>query len=251
MTKKVFITGGTTGIGWELAKAYARDGYTVGVCGRDPSKLPANYQQDFPSVKAYAIDVVEPEPLIAAVNDFAPEGLDVMIANAGIGVGSKKRDPNFAAQRRVFAVNVGGVINAFEAAFPKMLAKKSGQLVAVASVAGFVGLPGNGAYSGSKAAVIKLCESMQLDMRGTGIDVTCICPGFIDTPLTQKNDHPMPFLMPAHKGAQMIKNAIDNKTKLFLFPLPMKIVMTILDKMPRALYRFVMSFKFADYSKES
>lgn len=250
MTKKVFITGATTGIGWELAKSYAREGASVGVCGRDLSKLPSDYQKEFPTIKAYAVDVISPEPLIAAVNEFAPDGLDIMIANAGIGVGSKKRDPNFEAQRKVFAINVGGVINAFEAAYPKMIAKNSGHLVAVASVAGFVGLPGNGAYSGSKSAVIKMCESMQLDLKNTGLSVTCICPGFIDTPLTRKNDHPMPFLMPVEKGAMLIKNAIADKKKLFIFPLPMKIVMTILDKMPRALYRFMMTFKFANYSKE-
>lgn len=249
MTQKVFITGGTTGIGWELAKTYAKSGAMVGVCGRDLSKLPANYQKDFPTIKAFAVDVIEAAPLIAAVNEFAPEGLDVMIANAGIGVGSKKRDPNFEAQRRVFAVNVGGVINAFEAAYPKMMANNRGHLVAISSVAGFVGLPGNGAYSGSKAAVIKLCESMQLDLKNTGLNVTCICPGFIDTPLTQKNDHPMPFLLPVEKGAALIKRAIDNKKHLYLFPLPMKLVMTLLDKMPRRLYRFLMTFKFANYSK--
>ena len=249
MTKKIFITGGTTGIGLELAKAYAKEGAEVGICGRDLSKLPANFEKDFPKIKAYAIDVIEPKPLIDAVHDFAPNGLDIMIANAGIGVGSKKRDPNFEAFRKVFAVNVDGVINAFEAAYPKMREKNKGQLVAIASVAGFVGLPGNGAYSGSKAAVIKLCESLSIDLRDTGIDVTCICPGFIDTPLTQKNDHAMPFLLPIEKGVAYVKGAIDHKKKLFLFPLPMKLVITILDKMPRCLYRMLMSFKFANYSK--
>ncbi|PIP90170.1 MAG: short-chain dehydrogenase [Bdellovibrionales bacterium CG12_big_fil_rev_8_21_14_0_65_38_15] len=250
MSKKVFITGGTTGIGFELAKAYALEGNEVGVCGRDITKLPADYKKSYPTIKAYNVDVTNSEQLINAVNDFAPQGLDLIIANAGIGVGSKKRIPDFAAQRKVFDINVGGVINAFEAAYEKMMNKKSGHLVAIASVAGFVGLPGNGAYSGSKAAVIKLCESMQLDTRGTGLNVTCICPGFIDTPLTQKNDHPMPFLMPSHKGASLIKNAIDNKETLFIFPWQMKIVITLLDKLPRAFYRMIMSFKFANYSKE-
>jgi short-subunit dehydrogenase len=249
MTKKIFITGGTTGIGWELAKNYAREGQQVAVCGRDLSKLPPNWQSEFPTIKAYALDVVEAQKLIDAVEDFAPEGLDIMIANAGIGVGSKKRDPNFAAQRRVFDVNVGGVINAFEAAYQKMAKNQKGHLVAISSVAGFVGLPGNSAYSGSKAAVIKMCESMQLDMRHQGIDVTCICPGFIDTPLTQKNDHPMPFIIPVEKGAQLIKKAIENKNKLYLFPWQMKVIMTIIDKMPRIFYRFLMTFKFANYSK--
>lgn len=249
MTKKIFITGGTTGIGWELAKAYTREGASVGVCGRDLSKLPAGWEIDHPLIRAYAVDVANASDLIAAVADFAPDGLDLMIANAGIGVGSKKRDPNFEAWRKVFDINVGGVLNAFEAAFPKMSQNNRGHLVAVASVAGFVGLPGNGAYSGSKAAVIKLCESLQLDMRGRGIDVTCICPGFIDTPLTRKNDHPMPFLLPLDRGVRLIKGAIDRKERLFLFPLPMKLVITLLDKMPRFLYRFIMSFKFANYSK--
>ncbi len=250
MSKKVFITGGTTGIGFELAKVYAIEGNDVGVCGRDITKLPVDYQKSYPTLKAYSVDVTKREDLIKAVDDFAPQGVDLIIANAGIGVGIKKRIPDFAAQRQVFDINVGGVINAFEAVYEKMINKNSGHLVAIASVAGFVGLPGNGAYSGSKAAVIKLCESMQLDTKGSGLNVTCICPGFVDTPLTQKNDHPMPFLMSSEKGARLIKSAIDNKEKLFLFPWQMKFVITILDKLPRSVYRFLMSFKFANYSKE-
>jgi short-subunit dehydrogenase len=128
--------------------------------------------------------------------------------------------------------------------------RKKGHLVATASVAGFMGLPGAGAYSASKAAVLKLCESYSLDLKKFGIHVTAIAPGFIDTPLTQKNNHKMPFLMSSEKAAHLIKRAIEKKKVLYVFPFRMKIVVTILDKMPRSLYRLIMSLKFFNYSEE-
>jgi short-subunit dehydrogenase len=116
-------------------------------------------------------------------------------------------------------------------------------------VAGMVGLPGASAYSASKSAVIKLCESYALDLPDKGIDVTTICPGFIDTPLTKKNDHSMPFLMSSHKGASLIKKAIENKRVLYIFPWQMAVVIHILSHLPRFIYRFMMKLPIANYSK--
>ena len=122
-------------------------------------------------------------------------------------------------------------------------------MVGTASVAGFVGLPGASAYSASKAAVISLCESYALDLKHLGIKVTAICPGFIDTPLTKKNDHDMPFLMSVDKGARKIKKAIDKGRNLYVFPWQMALVMHILRRLPRFMYRFIMTLPFANYSK--
>ena len=131
-----------------------------------------------------------------------------------------------------------------------MMPVKSGHIVVTASVAGLVGLPGAGPYSASKAAVLKLCESYNLDLKKFGINVTAILPGFIDTPLTRKNDHSMPFLMNVDEAARRIKKAVEQKKAIFIFPLPMKIVMYFLDRMPRVLYRKFMSIKAFNYSKE-
>jgi short-subunit dehydrogenase len=246
---KVFITGGTTGIGLELCRFYLNQGDEVGVCGRDLSKMP-EHLKSYERLKLYECDVLELEKLKAAVVDFVGDSkLDIMIANAGRSVGSKSKTPNFQVARDVVGVNVIGVINTFEAAYPH-LNRPGGQLVAMASVAGFVGLPGASSYSASKAAVIKYCESLSLDLKREGISVTTICPGFIDTPLTQKNDHGMPFLMSADKGARMIAGAVEKRRALYIFPWPMKFAILFLTYIPRGLYRFLMSFKALDYSKK-
>ena len=237
MPLKVFITGATSGIGLELAKLYVEEGHAVGVCGRDLSKLPDNLE---PTIRAYKCDVLDRDALHKAVSNFAKDGPDIMVANAGISVGKKTQKPDFDMSRRVVEINVIGVLNAFEVALEYMFPRRSGHIVGISSVAGLVGLPRASAYSASKASVLKLCESYSIDFKEVGIDVTCICPGFIDTPLTRKNIHHMPFLMSAQDGAQHVKRAIDTKKNLYIFPWQMKIIMMLLEKIPRCLYRLLM-----------
>lgn len=246
---KIFITGGTTGIGLALAENYLINGHDVGVCGRSPEKLDPKLKEKYSKLSVYKADVTDREEIGKAIDDFSKGHLDLVIANAGRSVGSKSKKPNFDASRSVIEINVLGVLNTFEAALRNMLPNKKGHIAAVASVAGMVGLPGASSYSASKAAVIKLCESYSLDLREWGIDVTCICPGFIDTPLTQKNDHGMPWLMEASVAATKIIKALEKKKSLFIFPWQMKCVIYCLDRMPRSLYRRVMSLKVANYSK--
>lgn len=241
--KSVFITGGSTGIGLELAKLYVQAGWRVGVCGRSEEKFQDSLKEIDPhyksAIKFYCVDVVERDKLKEAVAAFSEGKLDLVIANAGISMGDKKKIPNFDRARKVLNTNIFGVLNTFEAALEEMYPHSEGQLVAISSVAGFAGLPGTAAYSSSKSAVTTFCETLSIDLRKVGIHVTCICPGFIDTPLTKKNRHWMPFLMPASKGAMMIKSAIDRKRELYAFPLPMAIAIQIIYHVPRWFYRMV------------
>jgi short-subunit dehydrogenase len=174
----------------------------------------------------------------------------MIIANAGRSVGAKSKTPQFSVANDIIDINVKGVLNTFEAALELMMPKKKGHLVATASVAGFMGLPGAGAYSASKAAVLKLCESYSLDLKRYGINVSAIAPGFIDTPLTKQNNHKMPFLMSSEKAAKLIKRALEKKKVLYVFPLRMKIIVAILEKMPRSWYRKLMGLKMLNYSSE-
>ena len=246
----IFITGGTTGIGLALAKLYLEEGHRVGICARNLEKFPAEIRNKYKLLKCYEVDVVNREELRSAIMDFSQGDLDIIIANAGRSVGAKSKTPQFSVANTIIDINVKGVLNTFEIALELMLPKKKGHLVATASVAGFVGLPGAGAYSASKAAVLKLCESYSIDLKRSGISVTAIAPGFIDTPLTQQNNHKMPFLMSAEQAAKRIKRAIEKKKPLYIFPFRMKLVMTILDKMPRSLYRALMSLKMFNYSSD-
>lgn len=249
--KSVFITGGTTGIGMELAKLYSARGWKVGVCGRDRTKFDEHFQGQRENVSYYCVDVANRDELKVAIADFSRSiGLDLLIANAGIGYKFKTKVPDFEYSYRMVHVNLLGVMYAFEAALDVMVPRTEGQLVAISSIAGYNGLPGVSAYSATKAAVTKYCESLHLDMRQFNINVTTICPGFVDTPLTQSNQHPMPFLVKAPKAAKLIVRAIDKKKMIYHFPFFFATIVRIISILPRTWYRALMGVKSLNYSKE-
>ncbi len=249
--KTVFITGGTTGIGMELAKLYANKGWKVGVCGRDKLKFEASFQVGRDNVTFYQVDVANRDEIKKAIGDFSKSiGLDLLIANAGIGYAYKTKVPDFEWSYRMVHVNLLGVMYAFEAALDVMIPRSKGQLVAMSSIAGYNGLPGVSAYSATKAAVQKYCESLHLDLKQFNIDVTTICPGFVDTPLTQTNDHMMPFIVKAPKAAAQIARAIEKKKMIYAFPFFFSTIVRIMGMLPRTWYRALMSFKAINYSKD-
>lgn len=250
--KSVFITGGTTGMGMELAKLYLARGWKVGVCGRDRLKFDENFASHKDNVYFYQVDVAHREELQSAITKFSESiGLDLLIANAGIGYKFKTKIPDFEYSYKMVHVNLLGVMYAFEAALNVMIPRSKGQLVAISSIAGYNGLPGVSAYSATKAAVSKYCESLNLDLKQFNIDVTTIHPGFVDTPLTQGNHHPMPFLMKAPKAAKLIARAIDKKKMVFAFPFLFSCIVRLIGILPRTWYRRLMSVKAINYSKES
>ncbi|MBF0298847.1 MAG: SDR family NAD(P)-dependent oxidoreductase [Oligoflexia bacterium] len=250
----IFITGGTTGIGYALTKYYLEQGHKVGICARDTNKF---YSQ-FPTIPAnlffYEVDVVNKERLHEAFINFCEHTtgkLDLVIANAGIGLQKKSKLPDLSIAREMINVNILGVINTLDSALQMMCIqnssseeKYSGHIVVIASVAGFVGLPRTGVYSATKAFTLKLWESYAIDLKQYGLTFTAIAPGFIDTPLTQSNNHPMPFLMPAEKAAKLIVRAIEKKKELYIFPFRMKIIILILYYLPRSIYKMIMRFYF-------
>lgn len=249
--KSVFITGGTTGIGMELAKLYASRGWKVGVCGRDRQKFEESFQIGRDNVTYYCVDVANRSELKNAIADFSKSiGLDLLIANAGIGYKFKTKVPDFEWSYKMVHVNFLGVMYAFEAALEVMIPRGKGQLAAVSSIAGYNGLPGVSAYSATKAAVTKYCESLHLDLRQFNINVTTICPGFVETPLTASNKHAMPFLVKAPKAAYLIARAIDKKKMIYAFPFFFSTFVRIIGMLPRTWYRAFMGIKAVNYSKE-
>ena len=247
MSLKVFITGGTTGIGLALAKKFLAEGATVAVTGRSQEKYNAIGDK---RIIFYQSDVSQAEQMKVSVEHFIKnnDGLDIIIANAGIGYTEKSAIPNFVESKRIFEVNVFGVMNTIEPALMFFKEQGRGHIVCMSSIAGFNGLPGTSAYAASKSAVSKLFESYAIDLKAINIDVTCIHPGFVDTPLTQRNKHPMPFIVSAEKAGEKFYSAIMRKKTHYSYPVFFSSIVRLLSILPRSLYINLMRSKFLNYS---
>jgi short-subunit dehydrogenase len=231
---RAVITGASSGIGEALARHYAGEDVVLGLISRrePPGGLPG-------TVVPYRLDVTDVPALQRAASDFVGRfgAPDLVIANAGIGVGTLADDlADIEKLRRVLDVNVAGLAGTFAAFAPEMKQAGRGTLAGIASVAGFRGLGGNGAYCASKAAAIAWMESLRVELSGTGVSVVCVCPGYIDTPMTRVNRFAMPFLLSADDAARRIAGVIAARRRLAVVPWQMAAVSVLLRAMPGWLY---------------
>ncbi|HVN36413.1 MAG TPA: SDR family oxidoreductase [Casimicrobiaceae bacterium] len=240
MARNVFITGANSGIGAALARHYAARAANVGLFARRPDALAA-LAAELPAQQCatYAGDVRDPAALDRAARDFiarfgAPA---IVVANAGVSLGALTDHPeDLPVFRTVIDTNVIGMVNTFAPFIAAMRAAGGGTLAGIASVAGFRGLAGSGAYSASKAAAITYLESLRLELRDTGIAVVTICPGYIATPMTATNPYRMPFLLDLDKAARLIARAIERRKRFYVLPWQMAIVGFLLRRLPRPIY---------------
>lgn len=236
----VFLTGASSGLGAALARRYARDGRALGLVARRGDALDRLARELAPApVATYALDVRDAGALAAAARAFIDaHGLpDIVIANAGVSRGTlAEHAEDLDAFREVFDVNVMGLLNTLHPFVAPMRAAGRGTLAGVASVAGVRGLPGAGAYSASKAAVVRVLESLRVELHGSGVAVVTIAPGYVATPMTERNPYPMPFLMDADRAADSIARAIARRKRFHVLPWPMAFVARALALLPRALY---------------
>ena len=162
---------------------------------------------------------------------------DIVIANAGVSRGTlTEHAEDLSVFREVLETNVLGIVNAFQPFVAPMRAVRRGTLVGIASIAGFRGLPGSGAYSASKAAAISYLESLRVELAGSGIAVVTVCPGYIATPMTAGNPYPMPFLMRPDVAARRIAHAIARRRRFYVLPWPMAIGGRLFRALPQPLY---------------
>ena len=243
----VFITGASSGIGQALAWRYYQAGFRLALAARRTGEIQAWAARQGVDPARYAVyeaDVAQTDSIAAAgAQCLATQGVpDVVIANAGISVGvdtAVRTDIDVIA--RTFATNNVGLAATFHPFVAAMRARGSGALVGIGSVAGIRGLPGHGAYCASKAAVITYCESLRGELRGSGVKVVTICPGYIDTPLTRQNRYSMPFLMPADDFADRAFHAIARGVSYRVIPWQMGVVARLLRLLPNALYDRVLA----------
>lgn len=242
MSRLVFITGASSGIGQALALRYYAAGYRLALAARRTTQVQAWAEAHSLSADRYHIysaEVSQIDSIVAAGQAcISAQGLpDVVIANAGISIGmdsAMREDLDVMVQ--TFAVNTIGVAATFHPFVAAMVARGSGALVGIGSVAGIRGVPGHGAYCASKAALISYCESLRGEMRPHGVRVVTISPGYVDTPLTRQNRYAMPFLMRADDFADRAFKAIAAGARYRVIPWQMGVVAKLLRMLPNAVF---------------
>jgi short-subunit dehydrogenase len=238
----VFITGASSGIGQALAARFARAGYRLALVARRTADMQAWADAqglDAARCRIYGADVAHIDSIVAAGQAcLAAQGVpDLVIANAGISVGmdTAARD-DIDVMARTFALNNTGLAATFHPFVMPMSERGRGALVGIGSVAAIRGLPGHGAYCASKAAVVAYCESLRGELRGSGVAVVTLLPGYVDTPLTRQNRYSMPFLMTADDFADRAFRAINAGVSYRVIPWQMGVVAKLLRLLPNAVF---------------
>jgi short-subunit dehydrogenase len=239
--KVVLITGASSGIGEALAVEFGRRGASVALLARRAEVLvevARKVETSGGRAFAVAVDVRDAGEVRAAVGKVTEHfgRIDVLVANAGIGEITLAREFDIEVATQVLSVNVLGAMNSVAAVLPEMLARGSGQIVGISSLAAFRGFPGSGAYCASKAALSTFFESLRAELRPNNIYVTTIHPGFIDTPMTRGRNRKMPFLQDADRAARQMIRAIEARRRTYAFPWQLATIARIGRLIPSALY---------------
>ena len=243
MARTVLITGASSGIGEALATGYATPNVTLILIARNTERLEAVAQAcraKGARVEVANIDVrdkVAMAEFITRMDAVTP--IDLVIANAGISTGSFSGGETLEAAEAVFAINLNGVINTIHPLIPRMKARRAGHIVLMSSLAGICALPSAPAYSASKAAVRYYGDALRGMLKEYSIAVSVICPGWITTPLTDKNDFPMPFIMPVEQAAHRIMRGLQQKKIRVAFPLRLYFALRVLMLLPVCVSDFI------------
>src|SRR5690348_9487071 len=242
--KVVMITGASSGIGKGLALDLVARGARLGLLARRQNLLDEIVNASrLRGGKAFAIaaDVRDADAMRSAADRIRAQlgPVDILIANAGVGTSNhiSQLDPIHAAN--VISINVLGAANSVAAVVPQMIERGTGQLVAISSLAAYRGLPKSAAYCASKAAMSAYFESVRIDLRGSGVRVTIIHPGFIKTPLTAGRDAKMPYLMELDDAIPKIVSAIEKGKKSVAFPWQLATMVRAGMLMPTFMYDWI------------
>jgi short-subunit dehydrogenase len=232
---RVWVVGASSGIGAELARELERRGARVAVSARSRADLEKVSGGDMLVVP---LDVTDHAAVAAAAEQVDSElgGSDVLVAAAGHWQQTTPGELDLAAFTTHVSVNLLGMAACISAVLPAMRERRNGVVVGIASVAGYRGIPGAEAYGPTKAAQINLLEALRAGLRGTGVTVQTVCPGFVDTPMTKRNSFPMPFMIPADRAARTIADAIETGRPELVFPWQMAVLMKAARLVPVRLW---------------
>ena len=234
----VIITGASSGLGASLARAYAAPRVALGLHGRDQQRLEATAracEAMGATVNTAIIDVTDASAMASWLREFdARHPVDLLIANAGTSAGPDPDSPSEGAETvaRQVGVNLLGAINTIEPLLPALCARRRGRVAAVASIAAYRGLPYSPGYCASKAGLRAYAEALRPRLAPHRIGVTVVCPGFFDSPMTDRFDGPTPFLLSCDGAARIVKRGIDRGRRRVAFPWPLVLGLRFCDIAP-------------------
>ena len=237
----IWITGASSGLGSEVARQYAEAGHTVFATARSVdqlAELAGECRNAAGKIKTLRLDVTDPSSVATCFKDIcSTAGIpDLTILNAGAHAQNSAGAFDRQVFKRLMDVNYLGTINCLQEIVPACLARRTGHIAVVSSVAGYRGLPNASAYGASKAALINLSESLQPELAASNVSLRLVNPGFVRTPLTDRNEFPMPFLMEVDDAAARIVRGLEGNGFEITFPRRFTWLLKLMRIMPYAVY---------------
>ncbi len=236
--KTIWITGGSTGIGKALAIKFASKGWNVAISARRESLL-KEIADNSENIFEFPLDVTDKSKCSEVFNQIKTKFQSVDVCFFSTGTWDPKKEKNIDVEQieNVFKVNFFGTLNCIKAVEEYFKNKKNGIITIVSSIAGYRGLPNSTGYGPSKSALNNLAESLYFDFKRSNVRVCLVSPGFIKTPMTDKNDFKMPFLKTTDYAAEKIYDGLINKNIFEIhFPKSLTITLKILSFLPSKIY---------------
>ncbi len=250
--KTIWITGGSTGIGKALAIKFAKEGWNVAISARRQNLL-NEISNEYENITSFPLDVTDKtkckEVFKQILDTF--QNLDICFFSTGTWDPKKEREIDVEQIEDVFKINFFGTLNCIKAVERYFKDRQSGIITIVSSIAGYRGLPNSTGYGPSKSALNNLAESLYFDFDRSNVRVCLVSPGFIKTPMTDKNDFKMPFLKTPKYAAEKIYEGLVNKNSFEIhFPKSLTVVLKILSFLPNKIY-FGLVGKLTKYQKKN
>ncbi|SMF71719.1 SDR family NAD(P)-dependent oxidoreductase [Candidatus Pelagibacter sp. HIMB1321] len=236
--KTIWITGGSTGIGKALAIKFANKGWNVAVSARREELL-NELSNQYENISAYPLDVTDKQKCVDVFEQIKNKYQDIDICFFSTGTWNPKKEKEIDVEQieDVFKINFFGTVNTIKAVEQYFRDRKKGTITIVSSIAGYRGLPNSTGYGPSKSALNNLAESLYFDFKRFGVRVCLVSPGFIKTPMTDKNDFKMPFIKTTDYAADKIYDGLINKNVFEIhFPKSLTVILKILSFLPSKLY---------------
>jgi short-subunit dehydrogenase len=236
--RRIWMTGASSGIGHAATLELARRGHEVVVSARSEDKLRNLAEEAEGTVHAMPLDVTDGEAARQVVERIERERGEIDVALLAAGTHQPVAAADFTAEglRKVVEINLMGVANCLEPVMAAMLKRQRGRIAIVSSVAGYRGLPTSAYYGATKAALINMAESLRFDLVKRGVTIQLVDPGFVRTPLTDKNEFSMPFLMEPEDAARRLADGLESDHFEVTFPKRFTWILKALRCLPYALY---------------